>query len=116
MDEHLRKSPLANFLKNIKEFEVVNLNDAYVINIIDYLKKKSSKKGWLGYPSAYELICKYLDKTNSKPIDCNIQSIIAMSEAVNGYTKKSMKKYFNVSLVFQIFQYGKWNYCATIYR
>lgn len=98
-DAHLRKSSFLNFLQNIKEFEVVNMNDTYSSKIITEITKDTSRKGWLGYPSGYELICKYLDKINSKPIKTNIKSIIAMSEGVNKYTKESMKKYFNATLV-----------------
>ncbi|MDO5971144.1 CoF synthetase [Flavivirga aquimarina] len=98
-DNHLRKSSFRNFSQNIKELEVLNMNDVYISKIISEITEDPSNKGWLGYPSGYELICKYLDKTNSKPLKVNTKSIIAMSEGVNRYTKESMKKYFNVPLV-----------------
>ncbi|OEK08541.1 hypothetical protein A8C32_03550 [Flavivirga aquatica] len=98
-DKHLKKSSVTKFLQNIDEFEVVDINDKYIKQIIDSIKNDASRKGWLGYPSAYELVCKYLDKTNAKPINCNIKSIITMSEGVNKYTKESMSKYFKAPLV-----------------
>ncbi|GAA3641513.1 CoF synthetase [Flavivirga jejuensis] len=98
-DTNLKKSGLTKFVQNIEEFEVVDLNDLYIKSIINKIRKDKSSKGWLGYSSGYELICKYLDKTKSKPINSYVKSIIAMSEGVNKYTKESMYKYFNAHLV-----------------
>ena len=93
-NDFLRKSHFIRFMQNIKELEVARLNDNDIENILEKIKRDASTKGWLGYPSGYELICKYLDKTQSKPIPCNVKSIIAMSEGLNDYTKRSMRKYF----------------------
>ncbi len=98
-DDNLRKTWLTKHLQNVKELEVVSLTDNYIKKTLKTLKKGQSRRCWLGYPSGYELICKYLDKTKSNPISCNIQSIITMSEGVNGYTKKAMEKYFNCPVV-----------------
>ncbi len=98
-DVNLKKSSLTKFIQNIEELEVVDLNDHYIGNIVNKIKSDKSTKGWLGYSSGYELVCKYLDKTSSKPINSYVKSIIAMSEGVNKYTKESMSKYFNASLV-----------------
>ncbi|NMH88217.1 phenylacetate--CoA ligase family protein [Flavivirga algicola] len=98
-DDVLRKSPLTKFMQNIDELEVVNMNNEYISKIIRNIEKDASKKGWLGYPSGFELICKYLDSINSKPIKANIKSIITMSEGLNNYTKKAMNKYFKSEVV-----------------
>ena len=98
-DTNLKKSSLTKFLQNIEELEVVNLNDLYIEKVINNIRKDTSTKGWLGYSSGYELICKYLDKTKSKPVNSHVKSIIAMSEGVNKYTKESMYKYFNAHVV-----------------
>ncbi|WP_303317704.1 CoF synthetase [Flavivirga abyssicola] len=98
-DDLLRKPFFTKFAQNIEELEVVNLNDSYVESIINKIKYDKSSKGWLGYSSGYELICKYLDKTKSKPINSYVKSIIAMSEGLNKYTKRSMRKYFNAHVV-----------------
>lgn len=98
-DDLLRKSLFTKFAQNIEELEVVNLNDSYIESILSKIKNDQSSKGWLGYASGYELICKYLDKTKSKPINSYVKSIIAMSEGLNKYTKKSMRKYFNADVI-----------------
>ncbi len=98
-DDHLRKSNVRNFAHNIKELEVVNMNDDYISKILMQISNDASNKAWLGYPSGYELICKYLDRKHSEPLKIGVKSIIAMSEGVNKYTKESMKKYFGVPLV-----------------
>lgn len=98
-DDHLRKSPFTKFIQNIDELEVVNINNKYIEKIIKKIEQDPSKKSWLGYPSGFELICKYLDAINSKPIKANIKSIITMSESLNSYTKKAMHKYFSAHVV-----------------
>ncbi len=98
-DDHLRKSSVKNFAHNIKELEVVNMNDDYISKILMQISNDTSNKAWLGYPSGYELICKHLDRKHSAPLKIDVKSIIAMSEGVNKYTKESMKKYFGVPLV-----------------
>ncbi|MDO5969060.1 CoF synthetase [Flavivirga aquimarina] len=94
-DDDLRKTKLVNWKNNIVELEVLNLSDAYISNTINKIKNDSSTKIWQGYPSGFELICKYLDKNNASPIHANIKSIITVSEQINTYTKQSIKKYFN---------------------
>ena len=94
-----RKSKLLAWIQNIYPIEVLDLNDDYISKLINRLEKKASNKGWLGYSSAFETICKYLDKTNSKPIEANVKSIIAMSEGLNSYTKQGMLKYFKAPVV-----------------
>lgn len=98
-DEYLSRSPFVKFIQNIEELEVTKLTDLYIKKIIESLKKNTSNIGWIGYPSGFELICKYLDKTKSKPINSNVSSIIAMSEGLNTYTKKAMQKYFGAPVV-----------------
>ncbi|GAA3607001.1 CoF synthetase [Flavivirga amylovorans] len=98
-DDLLRKPLFTKFAQNIEELEVVNLNDSYIESIINKIKNDKSSKGWLGYASGYELICKYLDKTKSKPVNSYVKSIVAMSEGLNKYTKRSMQKYFNADVV-----------------
>jgi phenylacetate-CoA ligase len=94
-----KKSKLKNWLQNIKPLEVVNLSDMKIEKLIKTLKNDSSKKALLGFPSGFEQICKYLDRTNSKPIKSQVKSIIGMAEGLNSYTKERMSHYFNTPMV-----------------
>ena len=89
-----KKSKIISWIQNIIPIEVINLNDETMASFISRFKNDRSNKVILGYASAFELICKYLDKINATPIDSNIRSIIAMSENLNSYTKKAMGHYF----------------------
>lgn len=82
--------------KNIYPQNVFKLQDHHIANLIKKLQKDNNPKSFLGYTSALEKICKYLDKTNSGPIQCNVVSIITMSEGLNDYVRTSLKKYFGV--------------------
>lgn len=91
----LEKSIIKSFAQNIEPQEVMDLKKEYIVNLVDKLKKDDSRKGWIGYASGFQVICKNLEAMNFKPIHAKIRSIIANSEALNQYTKNSMSYYFN---------------------
>ncbi|RTE53816.1 CoF synthetase [Arenibacter aquaticus] len=96
---YYRKSNFLAKLQNIRQLDVQDLDEPYIEKLIEELKKDKSIKGWLGYPSGFEKICNYLDKTGSGQLDCNIQSIIAMSEGLSHYVKSKMEYYFQAPVV-----------------
>lgn len=96
---YYKKMPIVAKLQNIEQIDVEDLKDSYIAELLTKLQRDKSRKGWLGYPSGYERICKYLDKINSKPLDCNIKSIIAMSESLNDHVRSKMEYYFQAPIV-----------------
>ncbi|MDO5980415.1 CoF synthetase [Flavivirga spongiicola] len=94
-----RKGRLSSWAQNIKMQNVSNLKDDKISEFINWLVNDKSKKGILSYASTLEAICKYLDKTKSKPLNCNLSSIISNSEGLNEYTKESIEKYFKIPVV-----------------
>jgi phenylacetate-CoA ligase len=67
--------------------------------LINELETDKSKKSILGYASAIETICKFLENSEIKFRIENVSSIIAMSEAVSEYSRKSVVEHFNCSLI-----------------
>ncbi|WP_349663567.1 CoF synthetase [Cellulophaga lytica] len=96
---YYRKPKLIAWLQNSVQLDVSDLNDTYLKNLILKLEKDSSNKGWLGYASGFETICRYLEKNNYAPIDCNITSIIAISERLGSDVKEKMEYYFKTPTV-----------------
>ncbi|MFD1162247.1 CoF synthetase [Hwangdonia seohaensis] len=94
-----KKCFLAKWAQNIEPIDVFDLNDTYLKKFIAKLKKNKSAKSWIGYASAFDQVCKYLNNIKAKPINCNLKSVIAISESLSPSTKKSLKKYFNVDTV-----------------
>lgn len=94
-----KKSLLSRWALNIEAIDVFDLNDSFFRNFIKALRKNQLPKSWIGYASAFEKLCRYLDKTDAKPINTNLQSVVAISESLSSYTKQSLQKYFNVSTV-----------------
>ncbi|WP_298345812.1 CoF synthetase [uncultured Algibacter sp.] len=92
----LTKSRLASFLQNIITINVKNLDTSSIPQIINKIEAGSSNKAFIGYPSAFREICKYLDSINAKPFKANITSIIANAEPLSEKTKKTIKKYFGI--------------------
>lgn len=90
---------LAYWMQNIVPVDVIHLNDRQIDELINKMESTGSAYGILGYASALELMCRYLDRKNHGPVRAKVKSIIAMSEALNEYTKSSLKKYFGVVAV-----------------
>jgi phenylacetate-CoA ligase len=95
----IEKNRLTVFLQNIVSINVKNLDDKTNFKLINQIKKGNSSKAFIGYPSAFREICKYLDSINSKPIKTNISSMIANAEALSTHTKESVKKYFGFDIL-----------------
>ena len=95
----IEKNRLIIFFQNIVSINVKNLNDDTTSQLIAQIKKGNSNKAFIGYPSAFREICKYLDSINSKPIKSNIRSMIANAESLSTHTKESVKKYFGFDIL-----------------
>lgn len=98
-NKKLRKKRIPAFLQNIVQVDVEDLSEDYIKKLLKKLQKDKSPKGWLGYPSGLEKICDYLDSINSRPLECNVKSIIGMSENLSGHVRSRMWYYFNTPMV-----------------
>lgn len=93
------KMKTKNWIRNTCHYSVLGLEGANIDVMMSGIKQHC-KTGLLGYSSAFERICKHLDKTNAEPLNhCNVNSIISMSERLNDYTKKAIKKHFKTTIV-----------------
>ncbi len=92
--DYNKKSGLLQNMQNITPIDVLNLK-ANAERIIHKLNQNSSSVNFLGYVSAFETLCKYLDKSNTLSGKLKVNSIITMSESLNDYTKASAEKYFS---------------------
>jgi phenylacetate-CoA ligase len=93
-----KKSKLKAWAENIVPIDVTQLSDKNISILIDNFNKVSTKQAFLGYSSALESICRYIENSkidNNKRIS-NVSSIIAMSEGLSEYAKKSIHQYFGV--------------------
>lgn len=91
--------PLKYWIQNQVPVDVIHLDDRQIENLIKKMEHDRSTFGILGYASALELICRYLDRKQSGPVKAKVRSIIAMSESLNDYTKTTLEKYFGVAVV-----------------
>jgi phenylacetate-CoA ligase len=92
--EYNKKSSLLQSLQNIVPVDVLNLKEN-VADVIGLLNSHKGSVSFLGYVSAFETLCKELDKQNSLSASLNVKSIITMSEGLDEYTKKQGKLHFN---------------------
>ncbi|MCL5244791.1 CoF synthetase [Cellulophaga sp. 20_2_10] len=96
---YYKKPKLLAYLQNTEQLDVSKLTDDYIKKLVANLQKDSAPKGWLGYPSGFETICKYLDKVNAPPLDCNVQSTIAIAEGLSPTVQSKMEYYFKAPTV-----------------
>lgn len=90
--EYNKKSSLVQKTQNIVPIDVLNLK-ARAKDVIKEFNKNQSPISFLGYVSAFETLCKSLEKENNLTTTLKVASIITMSESLNEYTSK-MGKYF----------------------
>ncbi len=98
VESKMRKK-LEYWIQNVLPVDVLHLNDKQIDSLIREMENGNSTIGILGYASALELICKYLDKWKYPVVNANVKSIIAISETLNNYTRNSMERYFGVPVV-----------------
>ncbi|WP_299214561.1 CoF synthetase [uncultured Aquimarina sp.] len=94
-----KKNFLTHFAQNVVPIDVFDLTDSFIDDLLDTLQKRKRKSCLLGYVSAFEKICKHLDRKNPNFRITSVKSIIAISEKLNQYTKDSVKKYFGIEPV-----------------
>ncbi|MDO5980472.1 CoF synthetase [Flavivirga spongiicola] len=98
--EKYKKSFLLRKLMNIIQIDVeADLTDSKIEKLISKIKNDNQPKGFIGYPTGFEKICKYLDKVKSLPLECNVKSIIATSESLYDVVRKKMEYYFKAPVV-----------------
>jgi phenylacetate-CoA ligase len=91
------RSPLHYWVQNILPVDVIKLNDSQISQLIKQMKSEKSSFNFLGYSSALELVCKYLEKNQTGTVNAKVKSVISISESLNDYTKKTSKKFFGVT-------------------
>ncbi|MBE0666322.1 MAG: CoF synthetase, partial [Bacteroidales bacterium] len=79
--------------------DVIRFSDNEISNLIAKMERDPSTFSLLGYSSALELICRYLERTSHGRVKADVSSVIAISETLNDYTRQGVEKYFGVKAV-----------------
>ena len=87
-------SPFHYKTQNVVPVDVIQLSKDQIKALIIQMESYSGVHSILGYVSAMEEVCKYLDKAGKEKVDTQVASIITMSETLNDYTRSAMEKYF----------------------
>ncbi len=98
-DKQYKKNRLTSQMQNLRMYSVDNFGEDVIQALLEDFCGNKNPKAFLGYSSALEVICKYLDRKKYHPIDCNLTSVISIAEPLNDYIKKAIKKYFNVEAI-----------------
>ena len=94
-----RKSGIKAWLENILSIDVTQMSDNEIRKLVLIFKSEKNKKAFLGYSSALESICRYLDKNEPDTRINNVSAIIAMSEGISENSKNRLKHYFGMQPV-----------------
>ena len=93
------KSQLTLKMQNIVPIDVFQLDDSKIKALLNSVKTDTSPKSILGYASALDRIVKYLEGNPTEMSKANVVSVIAMSESLDGPTKKTLEAYFDCPVV-----------------
>jgi phenylacetate-CoA ligase len=91
-----RKGKLKSLIENIIPIDVTDLSDKSIQELVRQFTSDNRPKAFLGYASSLESICRYLENQEVGNVINNVTSIIAMSEAISGYAKKTLYRHFGV--------------------
>ncbi|WP_339816135.1 hypothetical protein [uncultured Imperialibacter sp.] len=92
------KSPLTYWLQNLEPVDVIHLDEVQISKIISNMEKSRTSFAILGYVSALELVCRFLEKNYKEKVKTRVSSIITMSESLNSYVKTTLEKYFDAEV------------------
>ncbi|MGJ5640486.1 CoF synthetase [Formosa sp. S-31] len=99
-DEYNSRSKFETWKRNIYMHPVAKLSDHDIETLINAIKSSKVKKGILAYASALNVLRDYILKYNLSPLkDSKVNSVIAMSEALNDRTKEVVGRFFGVEVV-----------------
>jgi phenylacetate-coenzyme A ligase PaaK-like adenylate-forming protein len=92
-DNFTKKNPISAWTQNIQMHDV-RYWDSNIASFVSKIMKDQNEKGIIGYASALNTLCEYLDKNNIELGNCNISSVIAISEKLYTHTKENLEKHF----------------------
>jgi phenylacetate-CoA ligase len=94
-----KKKPLNYWMENTIPVDVIKLNDIQIDALLRQMENNRSTYIIVGYSSALDLVSKYVERNNYGTINAEVTSVIAISETLNGYTKKILQKYFGARVL-----------------
>ncbi len=93
-DKQYQKNKLLTLVQNMATYSVDDLTDRNLEKLVEELQSKGPRKSILAYTSALETVCGYIEQHHQTPLDTQIDSIIAVAEALDNSTKDRVKKCF----------------------
>lgn len=91
---HNTRNGFKNFLQNTVQFDITRLTEDRISDLLKLFSNSSDHKNVLGFPSALETMCQFVDANGVQPTVKNLKSVIANSEYLNDYTRKSVERIF----------------------
>ncbi|HET8735383.1 MAG TPA: CoF synthetase [Pricia sp.] len=94
-----RKSKNVQKIQNIVPIDVFKMNDGTIGDLLHRIKADKDPKSILGYSSALDCIVKYMEMNSVDMSQDGVISVVAMSEALDGPTKKALQDGFGCPVV-----------------
>lgn len=91
-----KKATLPGIMQNMVPVDVISFNDKEAAALVKRMEHDTSTFSFLGYSTALENLCRYLDRAGHGKVKTKLSSAISMSETLNDYTRQTIEKYFGV--------------------
>ncbi|MDC6385743.1 phenylacetate--CoA ligase family protein [Flagellimonas taeanensis] len=98
-DKQYQKNRLLTLVQNMATYSVDDLTENNLARLVKELQSKGPGKSILAYTSALETICTYVEHDHQTPLDCKIDSIIAVAEALSPNTQERVKNCFGTEVI-----------------
>ena len=113
--ENNKKPKLQTWMQNMVPLDVISFNEKEHEALIKMMEADNSTFGFLGYSSALELICKYLDQHNYQKVKNYFgfrHFNVGVAERL--YKRKHSEIFWCTSII-PLFQFRKWHHCTAGY-
>lgn len=98
-DKQYKKNQLLTRVQNIAAYSVDDLTEENLAKLINELENSKSNKSLLAYTSALNTVAKYVEENLGRPLNCKLDSIIAIAEALNPDAKQRTEKYLGTGVI-----------------
>jgi phenylacetate-CoA ligase len=93
-----KKNRVVSWIQNVKPHNVLDLSDRYLRRFFNNLQRVKSPKALIGYASAFQALCGYLNGAEDMR-EFNVSSIICISEALDPFLRDCLRLHFKSNVV-----------------
>lgn len=98
-DKQYKKNKFLSILQNMATYSVDDLTEENLEKMIEELSGSGTRCSILAYTSSLETICSHIEQNHEMPLDCKLDSVIAVAEALSRSTNDRIKACLGIKAI-----------------